>query len=125
MRSLPKTTHEHHDKIEPHVDRLPELAEMIGRVSPEEFATSFETECGFIVGQLVPHMEAIETTLYGRLEQLMGDAAFDGADAARARAAARALRLALRVPQGGGRRDASTRPRRSGCGGSSIGSTRS
>jgi hypothetical protein len=72
MRSLPKTTHEHHDKIEPHVDRLPELAEMIGRVSPEEFATSFEVECGFIVGQLVPHMEAIESTLYGRLELLMG-----------------------------------------------------
>lgn len=72
MRSLPKTTHEHHDRIEPHVDRLPELAEMIGRVSPEEFASGFEVECGFIVGQLVPHMEAIESTLYGRLEQLMG-----------------------------------------------------
>jgi hypothetical protein len=72
MRSLPKTTHEHHDKIEPHVDRLPKLAEMIGRVSPEEFASSLEVECGFIIGQLVPHMEAIETTLYGQLEQLMG-----------------------------------------------------
>jgi hypothetical protein len=72
MHSLRKTTHEHHDTIEPHVDRLPELAEMIGRVSPEEFATSFEVECGFIIGQLVPHMEAIETTLYGELEQLMG-----------------------------------------------------
>ena len=72
MRSLPQTTHEHHDKIDPHVDRLPVLAEMIGRVSPEEFATSFETECGFIQGQLVPHMEAIESTLYGRLELLMG-----------------------------------------------------
>ena len=72
MRSLPNTSHEHHDKIEPHVDRLPELAEMIGRVPPEEFAASFETECGFIVGQLMPHMEAIESTLYGRLEDLMG-----------------------------------------------------
>ena len=72
MHSLPKTSHEHHDRIEPHVDRLPELAEMIGRVPAEEFAASFETECGFIVGQLVPHMEAIETTLYGRLEELMG-----------------------------------------------------
>lgn len=73
MRSLPTTTHEHHDKIQPHVDRLPELAEMIGRVPPEEFATHFEAECGFITGQLVPHMEAIETTLYGRLEQVMGE----------------------------------------------------
>ena len=72
MHSLPKTSHEHHDRIEPHVDRLPELAEMIGRVPAEEFAASFETECGFIVGQLIPHMAAIETTLYGRLEDLMG-----------------------------------------------------
>lgn len=72
MLSLPKTTHEHHEKIEPHVDRLPELAGMIGRVSPEEFAESFEVECSFIVGQLVPHMEAMETTLYGQLEKLMG-----------------------------------------------------
>lgn len=72
MQSLPSTSHEHHEKIEPHVDRLPELAEMIGRVSSEEFAARFETECGFIVGQLMPHMEAIETTLYARLEELMG-----------------------------------------------------
>lgn len=71
MRSLPDTSHEHHELIEPHVDRLPELAEMIGRVTPEEFSTSFREECDFIVGRLVPHMEAIETTLYGRLEQLM------------------------------------------------------
>ncbi|MFI5254416.1 MAG: hemerythrin domain-containing protein [Candidatus Limnocylindrales bacterium] len=72
LRSLPQTTHQHHDQIEPHVDRLPELAELIGHVPAEEFASRFEAECAFLVGQLVPHMEAIETTLYGRLEDLMG-----------------------------------------------------
>jgi hypothetical protein len=71
MRSLLDTSHEQHAQIEPHVDRLPELAEMIGRVTPEAFSASFQEECSFIVGRLVPHMEAIETTLYGRLEQLM------------------------------------------------------
>ena len=71
MRSLPDTSHEHHELIEPHVDRLPELAEMIGRVTPDVFAAAFQEECSFIVGRLVPHMEAIETTLYGRLEQVM------------------------------------------------------
>ena len=71
MRSLPDTSHEHHELIEPHVDRLPELAEMIGHVTPEAFSASFQEECSFIVGRLVPHMEAIETTLYGRLEQVM------------------------------------------------------
>jgi Hemerythrin HHE cation binding domain len=71
MRSLPATSHEHHELIEPHVDRLPELAEMIGTVTPEAFSTSFQDECSFIIGRLVPHMEAIEMTLYGRLEQVM------------------------------------------------------
>jgi hypothetical protein len=71
MRSLPDASHEHHEQIEPHVDRLPELAEMIGRVTPEVFSSSFQEECSFIVGRLVPHMETIETTLYGRLELVM------------------------------------------------------
>lgn len=71
MRSLPDTLHEHHEMIEPHVDRLPELAAMIGHVTPEAFSASFQQECSFIVGRLVPHMQAIETTLYGRLELLM------------------------------------------------------
>ena len=71
MRSLPETSHEHHERIEPHVDRLPVLAEMIGHVTPEAFSAAFQEECSFVIGRLVPHMEAIETTLYGRLEQVM------------------------------------------------------
>jgi len=53
------------------VDRLPELAEMIGRATPEAFSQAFQEECSFIIGRLVPHMEAIESTRYGRLEQVM------------------------------------------------------
>ncbi len=71
MPSLPDTSHEHHELIEPHLDRLPVLAQMIGRVTPDVFSAAFQQECSFIVGRLVPHMEAIETTLYGRLEEVM------------------------------------------------------
>ncbi len=71
MRSLPETSHQHHALIESHVDRLPGLAEMIGHVPPREFEAAFQEECGFIASRLVPHMEAIETTLYGRLEEVM------------------------------------------------------
>lgn len=71
MSSLHDTSHEHHEQIEPHLDRLPELAQMIDRATPEAFSAAFQRECRFIAGQLVPHMEAIETTLYGRLEQVM------------------------------------------------------
>ena len=55
----------------PHVDALPVLAELIDQLSPAEYAARFETECQFIVGTLMPHMDAIEQTLYGRLEGLM------------------------------------------------------
>ncbi len=71
MPSLPDASHEHHAEIEPHVDRLPELAESLGQVPPTEFAAAFQTECAFIVGRLVPHMATIETELYGRLEAAM------------------------------------------------------
>ena len=70
--SLPQVAHHHHDAIQPHVDRLPELAAMIGRADAAEFAASFERECRFVTGQLVPHMEAIETALYDELERVMG-----------------------------------------------------
>lgn len=69
--SLPIVAHQHHDTIQLHVDRLPELAAMLGRVDPAEFAASFERECRFVTGQLVPHMEAIETALYAELERVM------------------------------------------------------
>lgn len=72
VRSLPETSHEHHDRIIPHVDRLPELAEMLGNVPATEFAAAFDEQYRFVVGQLVPHMAAIEATLYGDLERLMG-----------------------------------------------------
>jgi hypothetical protein len=71
MRSLPGTSHEHHETIEPHVDRLPELAAMLDQVTPEAFSAALQEECTFIVGRLLPHMEAIESALYGRLELVM------------------------------------------------------
>jgi hemerythrin-like domain-containing protein len=71
MRSLPETSHEHHARIQPHVDRLPGLAARLDRQPDEAFAADFAEEYRFIVGQLVPHIAAIETTLYDRLEALM------------------------------------------------------
>ena len=72
MLSLRATTQDHHAKLLPHVDRLLDLAEMIGQVDCSAIHDTFDAEYAFIVGQLVPHIEAIERTLYGQLEQLMG-----------------------------------------------------
>jgi hypothetical protein len=71
MLSLRSTSQDHHAKLVPHVDRLLDLAEMVGRVDCSAIHDVFEVEYGFIVGQLVPHIEAIERTLYGQLERLM------------------------------------------------------
>ena len=71
MPSLPDTSHEHHARIQAHVDRLPDLAARLDQAPDEAFAAAFAEEHRFIVGQLTPHMEAIETTLYDRLEALM------------------------------------------------------
>jgi Hemerythrin HHE cation binding domain/Thioredoxin domain len=72
MQSLRTTSADHHAKLLPHVDRLLVLAEMVGTVECSAIHALFEDEYAFIVGQLVPHMEAIEGTLYDRLERLMG-----------------------------------------------------
>jgi hypothetical protein len=71
LPSLRDTSQDHHARLLPHVDRLLMLAEMVGTVDCSALHALFEDEYAFIVGQLVPHMEAIEGTLYGRLEQLM------------------------------------------------------
>jgi hypothetical protein len=55
----------------PHVDRLAELAEMLGESVPPGFVPACEAEHRFLQGQLLPHIEAIETTLYADLERLM------------------------------------------------------
>ncbi len=66
--SLRTTSDEHHARLVPHVDRLLELAEMVGRVDCESLHPVFDAEYEFVVGHLVPHMAAIERTLYGRIE---------------------------------------------------------
>ena len=71
LSSLRTTSEEHHARLVPHVDRLLTLAEMIGHVECSSIHTAFEEEYTFIVGHLVPHMEAIEHALYDRLEVLM------------------------------------------------------
>lgn len=70
--SLRATSEHHHAQLIPHVDRILALAEMVGRVDCTSVHQLLDEELAFINGQLVPHMDAIEHTLYGRLETLMG-----------------------------------------------------
>jgi hypothetical protein len=71
MDPLARTSHEHHDRLIVHVDRLAELAGTLDDGVTPGFVEACEAEHRFILEQLLPHMEAIETTLYGELERLM------------------------------------------------------
>lgn len=70
--SLRTTSEDHHARLLPHLDRLLVLADMVGHVDCEATHALFDQEYAFIVGQLVPHMDAIERTLYDRLEEVLG-----------------------------------------------------
>lgn len=71
MLSLQSTSRDHHARLLPHVDQLLVLADMVGQIDCSAIHALFEEEYAFLVGQLVPHMDAIERTLYDRLETLM------------------------------------------------------
>ncbi len=71
MDRLAQASHEHHDRLIPHVEHLARLAESISDGVTPAFLAECEAEHRFIVGQLLPHMEAIETTLYDELDRLM------------------------------------------------------
>ncbi len=71
MMTLPRTGHEHHERIRQHIDRLPALADMLElRPVPTEFGRSFTTEYDFMTGTLWPHVEVVELSVYPELERL-------------------------------------------------------
>lgn len=70
--TLRATSEQHHALLLPHVDRLLALAEMVGRVDCAGLHLLLDEEVEFVRGQFLPHMDAVEATLYGRLEALMG-----------------------------------------------------
>jgi iron-sulfur cluster repair protein YtfE (RIC family) len=71
MPSLAETSQEHQDQLVRHVERLHALAEMVDANTSFALRAGLEEEYRFVEDQLVPHMAAIETTLYDRLEQVM------------------------------------------------------
>lgn len=71
MLSLPQTAHRHDEAIMSHVDRLPALADMVADGATERFRELFDEQYAFITGQLLPHVETVERTLYPELERIM------------------------------------------------------
>lgn len=72
MTAVIDAGHEHHERISAALDGLPALADMLDeRPCPDDFKVRFAALCTFVTGTLMPHMEAVERSLYPELDRLM------------------------------------------------------
>jgi hemerythrin-like domain-containing protein len=71
--TLPRTAHEHHERILAVVDRLPALGDaLVGDLADQERLHREIAEVrDFMVGSLLPHVAATEAALYPDLERML------------------------------------------------------
>jgi hypothetical protein len=67
----PTVTHEHHARLQPHVDNLASTAALVGARRDAELRERLAEACAFLTGTLIQHMEAAERVLFPELERLM------------------------------------------------------
>lgn len=69
-QTLPQAGHEHHERLIHHVDRIPEVADLLLTGKAEDVRREVDEMSAFLTGTLIPHMEASERTLYPELERM-------------------------------------------------------
>ncbi len=69
-QSLPQVAHEHHERILAHVDRLPELADLLLTSSADDIKARLVATNDFLTGTLLPHVDAAERSVYPELERM-------------------------------------------------------
>lgn len=62
---------EHHERLLRHVDRMPQVAELMEVGPVDEFRAALGEMCDFMTNLLVPHMEAAERAMYPELERML------------------------------------------------------
>jgi len=63
--------HEHHERLVRHVDRLPQVGDLIDSAQPAELSVALSENCSFLNELLLPHMEAAERVVYPELERML------------------------------------------------------
>ena len=69
--TLPRVTHEHHERLMQHVDEMPAVGKMILAAPMEELRPRLAELDGWLTELLIPHLEAAEKTLYPELERML------------------------------------------------------
>ena len=69
--TLPRVTHEHHERLMQHVEAMPAVGKMILAAPIEDLRPRLAEMDGWLTGLLIPHLEAAEKTLYPELERML------------------------------------------------------
>ncbi|MGZ8563473.1 MAG: hemerythrin domain-containing protein [Candidatus Limnocylindria bacterium] len=69
--TLPRVTHEHHERLMQHVDEMPAVGKMILTAPIEDLRPRLAELDGWLTDLLIPHLEAAEKTLYPELERML------------------------------------------------------
>ncbi len=69
-QSLPQVAHEHHERILAHIDRMPELADLLLTASADDIRARVVATNEFLTGTLLPHIDAAERSVYPELERM-------------------------------------------------------
>lgn len=68
--SLPEAAHEHHERLLERVNAIPAMADALLGAAPDDALASITAMRSFLIGTLMPHMDAAERALYPQLERL-------------------------------------------------------
>jgi hypothetical protein len=71
MPTLSQVSRQHSERLMAHVDRLPLLADELGRAPWPELQPLLAAERDFLVGTLIPHMENVDAEVHPELDRLM------------------------------------------------------
>lgn len=72
MNTLTQPLHEEHKELFPSVERIRQVAELIGQASVTESQQGVEEVYDFLAYHLKPHAEAEETALYPVVQKVLG-----------------------------------------------------
>jgi len=72
MNTLTQPLHDEHKELFPHVDRIRQVAELIGEAPVAEIRRGVEEVYDFLANHLKPHAEAEDVALYPVVQKVLG-----------------------------------------------------
>ena len=71
IQTLPQVAHQHHEVLIGHVNQMPQLGDALLEADGAEVRRRADEMSAFLVGTLIPHVDAAERALYPELERML------------------------------------------------------